>query len=131
MLTVKQTINWMVEAPYKSDEQSELFKSSWSINEGFKNLQGKLDELVPFSGRVEHSKSKNKSLERYRVASNLVYDLFNNGLMNRRSHFRGFFGWSPSTAGGISQAQFEYANTKLEPVMTRIMIDAGKEQGVI
>ena len=131
MLTVKETIAFMAEAPYTGDAQGNLFKSSWAINPGFKNLQEKLDELVPFQGKVPHSKSKNKALEKFRVASNLVYDLFNNGLMNRRSHFQGFFGWAPYTRGGMSSNQFETAERKLEPVMTRIMIDAGKEQGII
>ena len=130
MLTLKQTINFMAESPYTSDAQGDLFKSSWAINPGFKNLQEKLDELVPFSGKVPHSRSKNKALEKFRVASNLAYDLFNNGLGNRRSQFQGFFGWAPYTRGGMTSSQFEEAERKLEPVITRIIIDAAKEQGI-
>ena len=130
MLTLKQTINFMAESPYTSDAQGNLFKSSWAINPGFKRLQEKLDELVPFSGRVPQGRSKNKALEKFRVASNLVYDLFNNGLMNRRNNFGSFFGWAPHTRGGMTSNQFETANRKLEPVMTRIIIDAAREQGI-
>ena len=130
MLTLKQTMAFMAESPYTGDAQGNLFKSSWAINPGFKKLQEKLDELVPFSGRVPHSKSKNKALEKFRVASNLVHDLFNNGLGNRRSHFQGFFGWAPYTRGGMTNNQFQEAERKLEPVITRIIIDAAKEQGL-
>ena len=130
MLTLKQTINFMAESPYTSDAQGNLFKSSWAINPGFKRLQEKLDELVPFSGRVPQGRSKNKALEKFRVASNLAYDLFNNGLGNRRSQFQGFFGWAPYTRGGMTNSQFEEAERKLEPVITRIIIDAAKEQGI-
>lgn len=130
MLTLKQTMAFMAESPYTGDAQGNLFKSSWAINPGFKKLHGKLDELVPFSGRVESPMSKNKALEKFRVASNLVHDLFNNGLGNRRSHFQGFFGWAPHTRGGMTNNQFEQAERKLEPVLTRIIIEAAKEQGI-
>ena len=130
MLTVKETIAFMAESPYTGNAQGNLFKSSWGVNPGFKHLQEKLDDLIPLQGRVPHSRSKNKALEKFRVASNLAYDLFNNGLGNRRSQFQGFFGWAPYTRGGMTSSQFEEAERKLEPVITRIIIDAAKEQGI-
>jgi len=130
MLTLKQTMAFMAESPYTGDAQGNLFKSSWAVNEGFKELSDKLDDLIPLQGRVESPMSKNKALEKFRVASNLVHDLFNNGLGNRRSHFQGFFGWAPHTRGGMTNNQFEQAERKLEPVLTRIIIEAAKEQGI-
>ena len=130
MLTLKETMAFMAESRYTGDAQGNLFKSSWAVNPGFKDLAAKLDDLIPLQGRVESPMSKNKALEKFRVASNLVHDLFNNGLGNRRSHFQGFFGWAPYTRGGMTNSQFEEAERKLEPVMTRIIIDAAKEQGV-
>ena len=111
-------------------EQLPLFQTSWAVNEGFKNLQEKLDALVPFQGKVPQGRSKNKKLEKFRVAQNLIYDLFNNGLMNRRSHFTQFFGISVYTTGGISQHEFDNFNIKLEPILTQIMQEAAKEQGI-
>ena len=67
-------------------DQLNLFKSSWAVNEGFSCLYDELIALVPFDGKIPQGRSKNKYLERFRVASNLLYDLFNNGLMNRLSH---------------------------------------------
>jgi len=131
MLTVKETIAFMAESPYTGNAQGNLFKSSWGVNPGFKHLQEKLDDLIPLQGRVPHSRSKNKALEKFRVASNLAYDLFNNGLGNRRNQFGSFFGWAPYTRGGMTNSQFEEAERKLEPVITRIIIDAAKEQGIV
>ena len=111
-------------------EQKELFDNSWAINQGFKQLQEKLDELIPMQGSVEFARSKNKKLEKFRVASNLIYDLFNNGLMNRGSHFRQFFGFGVYTRGGISQNYFQQLEKTLEPVMTDIILEAAKEQGL-
>ena len=109
-------------------EQGELFGNSWAINEGFKSLQEKLDELIPCEGSVEFARSKNKNLEKFRVAQNLIYDLFNNGLMNRGSHFRQFFGFGVYTRGGISQNYFQQLEKTLEPIVTDIMLKAAKEQ---
>ncbi len=111
-------------------EQKELFDNSWAINQGFKQLQEKLDELIPMQGSVEFARSKNKKLEKFRVASNLIYDLFNNGLMNKGSHFRQFFGFGVYTRGGISQNYFQQLEKTLEPVMTDIILEAAKEQGL-
>ena len=130
MLTLKETMKFMAESVYSGNAQGNLFKSSWGVNPGFKHLQEKLDDLIPLQGRVPHSRSKNKALEKFRVASNLAYDLFNNGLGNRRNQFGSFFGWAPYTRGGMTNSQFEEAERKLEPVITRIIIDAAKEQGI-
>tara|TARA_E500000178_G_scaffold319363_1_gene341581 strand:- start:9235 stop:9576 length:342 start_codon:yes stop_codon:yes gene_type:complete len=111
-------------------EQLPLFQTSWAVNEGFKDLQEKLNELVPFQGKVPQGRSKNKKLEKFRVAQNLIHDLFNNGLMNRRSHFTQFFDMSVYTRGGISQHQFDNFNIKLEPILTQIMQEAAIEQGI-
>lgn len=131
MLTLKETMKFMAESVYSGNAQGNLFKSSWGVNPGFKHLQEKLDDLIPLQGRVPHSRSKNKALEKFRVASNLTYDLFNNGLGNRRNQFGSFFGWAPYTRGGMTNSQFEEAERKLEPVITRIIIDAAKEQGIV
>ena len=130
MLTLKETMTFMAESVYSGNAQGNLFKSSWGVNPGFKHLQEKLDDLIPLQGRVPHSRSKNKALEKFRVASNLTYDLFNNGLGNRRNQFGSFFGWAPYTRGGMTNSQFEEAERKLEPVISRIIIDAAKGQGI-
>jgi len=114
--------------------QLPLFKSSWATNEGFENLRDKLNELIPLQGAVDFPRSKNKMLEKFRVAQNLIYDLFNNGLCNRRSHFVQFFDMPVYTRGGINQYQFANLEVELEPIFTEIMQNAfieQKNQGVI
>lgn len=113
-------------------EQLELFTCDWGVNSGYKALQEKLDMLIPFEGSVEKPRSANKHLEKYRVASNLLYDLFNNGLMNKRSHFNQFFGFVPLPGYGydVSRTRWQQIEAEMEPIFTEIMIKAGQEQGV-
>ena len=51
------------------------------------NMIDQLDERVPVQGRCEFPNSKNKKLDRFRRAQNVIYDLFNNGLGNRRDQW--------------------------------------------
>ena len=43
----------------------------------------KLNELVPMTGACDKRYTKNKRLDRFRRAQNVIHDIFNNGLMNR------------------------------------------------
>ena len=47
-----------------------------------------LQERVPAFGPCEKKHTKNKSLDRFRRAQNVIHDLFNNGLMNRYREIR-------------------------------------------
>ena len=46
--------------------QEKMFKNPWGVNEGFKHLQEKLEDLLPFEGRCEFPNSKNKHLDKFR-----------------------------------------------------------------
>ena len=116
---------------YESDDyyiQDDLFRISWALHEGYKDISEKLDDLIPLEGTVPQGRSVNKCLEKFRVAQNLIYDLFNNRLCNRKAHFRQFFGWAPYVRNGISDHDFNRYNLDLEPIFTKIIIDAYKEQ---
>jgi len=112
--------------------QFELFQPSWGVNPGFKNLADKLNELLPLQGKVQFSRSKNKNLELFRKAQNAAYDLFNNGLCNRRGQFKNIFGFAPT------QKDVYYSNRdtwthweeRVEEILTPIILNAAKEQGV-
>ena len=54
-----------------------------------------LETLIPGQGKCEFSQSKNKALDRFRRATNLVHDLFNNGLGNRRHNWFSTFKFRP------------------------------------
>ena len=112
--------------------QYELFSTSWGVHEGFKTAVDKLNNLLPIEGRVEYSQSKNKNLEKFRKAQNAMYDLFNNGLCNKRSLFQNIYGWSVGVrdtnhATKMTWSQWE---DRVEEVLTPIMLEAAKEQGV-
>ena len=47
-----------------------------------------LNERVPMSGPCEKRYTKNKCLDRFRRAQNVVHDIFNNGLINRGREIR-------------------------------------------
>ena len=112
--------------------QYELFSTSWGIHEGFKTAVDKLNELLPFEGKCEYPMSKNKHLEKFRRAQNAAYDLFNNGLCNKRSLFQNIYGWSVGVRE-TSYAQkmtWSHWENKVEEVLTPIIIAAAKEQGI-
>ena len=107
--------------------QGQLFKSSWATNEGFEALREQLNELIPLEGKCDNPRSTNKKLDRFRTAQNLIYDLFNNGLGNRKAHFRQFFGWAP-IGFDFHRSQWERFEEELEPTFTQIMQEAAAEQ---
>ena len=112
--------------------QSELFTNNWGINSGFKHLADKLNDLLPIEGRCEKPMSSNKNLEKFRRAQNAAYDLFNNGLCNKRGLFNSVYGFAPT----MSQTHYAMSTTwsnwedMVEEILTPIIINAAKEQGV-
>lgn len=112
--------------------QEELFDTPWGLNIGFERLQQKLDELIPWSGKCEFPKSKNKHLDKLRRAQNAAYDLFNNGLCNKKNHFKKIYGWSVdrSDIRYASKSDWAFWERKVERVLTPLIIAAAKEQGV-
>ena len=112
--------------------QEKMFQNPWGVNEGFKHLQEKLDELLPMMGRCEFPNSKNKALDKFRRAQNAAYDLFNNGLINRRGQFNNIFGFAP-TLNNVHYSNkdtWTHWENMVEEVMTPIIQAAAKEQGV-
>ena len=102
----------------------------WNHNGRFQMYVEELDALIPDAGEVNEPR-KNKALEKFRVASNCYYDLYNNGLCNRASEFRRVFG-IPSTkywekVGRYSRFLDELYD-QTEEVMDEIILNAVKEQ---
>tara|TARA_B100000902_G_C26617217_1_gene578029 strand:+ start:85 stop:465 length:381 start_codon:yes stop_codon:yes gene_type:complete len=112
--------------------QFELFTNSWGVNVGFKHLADKLNELLPLQGRCEKPMSSNKNLEKFRRAQNAAYDLFNNGLCNRRGLFNNIFGWAPTQKDTYYASRDTWGQWEdnVEEILTPIIIKAAKEQGV-
>ena len=112
--------------------QFQLFSNDWGINSGFKGLADKLHELLPLQGKVQFSRSKNKNLELFRKAQNAAYDLFNNGLCNKRGLFNNIYGFAPTQKDVYYSNKNTWTNweEKVEEILTPIIQAAAKEQGV-
>ena len=112
--------------------QEEMFKNPWGVNQGFSHLNNNLNDLIPLEGRCEFPNSKNKALDKFRRAQNAAYDLFNNGLGNKRALFKSIFGWSVGVrdTSYATKMQWSMWEDRVEEVLTPIMLEAAKEQGV-
>jgi len=113
--------------------QEKLFSNSWGVNIGFEGLREKLNELLPLEGSVENPRSTNKHLEKFRRAQNAAYDLFNNGLINRRGLFKQIFEFAPTVrdTNYASRSQWAHWEDRVEEVFTPIIVAAAKEQGIV
>ena len=104
-----------------------MTKVVWGVSEDMQVLVDALNKKLPFAGKCEGSRSFNKNLEKFRVAQNCVYDLFNNGLWNRKANFRQIFGGVPISTRPTQQ-EFDYANRWVEPKFRKIIVAAVAEQ---
>jgi len=105
-------------------------------NENLKTVVDALNELVPFEGSVTNI-NKNRCLERFRTAQNVVHDIFNNGLMNRGKQLKvlKLKIWELPLdywKGGqlIQPANWTRIKEIVEPKMEKVILDAAKEQGI-
>jgi len=110
--------------------QFNLFQPSWGLNPGLKRLADELNGLIPFQGKVSNPRSKNKNLEAFRKAQNCIYDLFNNGLCNRRSDFVRLFDFSPPASRYWTDVTLNDIESRVEEIFTPIIIAAAKEQEI-
>jgi hypothetical protein len=105
-----------------------IFKqtSYWNHTGRYQDLYTKLNDLIPAEGAVPDARTKNRKLEKLRVAANCYYDLFNNGLCNRAAEFRRVFGF-----GGKMIVASRYQDIgALEELMDEIILAAALEQGL-
>ena len=105
-------------------------------NENLETVVDALNELVPFQGSVKNI-NKNRCLERFRTAQNVVHDIFNNGLMNRGKQLKvlKLKIWELPLdywKGGqlIQPANWTRIKEIVEPKMEKVILDAAKEQGI-
>jgi len=112
--------------------QEKLFSNSWGVNSGFETLRDQLNELIPLSGACENPRTKNKALDKFRRAQNAAYDLFNNGLCNKRGLFNQIYGFAPTQrcTNYASRLQWSHWEDRVEEVLTPIIIAAAREQGI-
>lgn len=108
----------------------------WGNKGSFPVLQENLHKLVPVEGEVKDA-DKNPALEKFRKAVNCYYDLYNNGLCNRKSEFRAVFGivsskYKIESVGSVGAGTYLTELYQLvETEMDKIILAAGREQGLI
>ena len=95
-----------------------------------------LDEMIPLEGSVRNV-NKNRALERFRKATNVVYDIFNNGLCNKAKSLRvlGLKRYDlplEEYRGGelLMRANWERIREIVTPIYEQILLEAVKEQGI-
>ena len=109
--------------------------SYWDGTGKYQMLYDALNGLIPIEGKCQHSRSKNKKLEKLRTAGNAYYDIFNNGGMNRAAEIGYHFGVRMSHyrsgSGRHQRTHFDRIAAKVDPIMDRIILEAAIEQGLI
>ena len=105
-------------------------------NNNLESVVNKLNDMLPGWGSVINI-NKNRCLERFRTAQNVVHDIFNNGLMNRGKQLKvlKLKIWELPLdyyRGGelIQPANWTRIQEIVEPKMEKIILDAAKEQGI-
>ena len=105
-------------------------------NENLKTVVDALNELIPFQGSVKNI-NKNRCLERFRTAQNVVHDIFNNGLMNKGKQLKvlKLKMWElplEQYRGGelVMRANWDRIKEIVEPIMEKKILDAAVEQGI-
>ena len=98
----------------------------WNENGKYQDLVPKLQALIPIMGEVENAR-KNPALERFRVASNCYYDLYNNGLGNRCRQFAKLFKIRTSDYRyrqyDYTQGLYELTETKMDEFIQAAAIE--------
>lgn len=102
----------------------------WNNNGKHQQAVEVLNKLVPDFGSVVNP-AKNKALEKFRKASGVYYDIYNNGLCNRAKQFKVFnIGPLNSVADrkGMYHKFFGNGLLKVEQAMDTIVAEAYREQ---
>lgn len=115
-----------------SSDKPDYSQTYWNNKGKHKNLQTALAELIPAAGEVKDA-DQNPALEKFRIASNCYYDLYNNGLCNRAKEFRKVYGFSAMkmmsrNARGLGYDLTQEVIDRTESKMDEIILAAYVEQ---
>lgn len=101
--------------------------SYWGDNGKYQNLAGQLQKLVPAQGQVRNPQ-QNPALEKFRIAANAYYDLFNNGGWNNAKCIYRLF---PGAMSLAKRDRWDAIYAITEPRMDKVILAAAREQGLI
>ena len=87
-----------------------------------------LNVRIPMTGPCEKKFTKNKKLDRFRRAQNVIHDIFNNGLMNRGRELK-MFGITTMELGIADYGtDWDRIEKMLAPTFREFVMDAVLEQ---
>ncbi len=92
----------------------------WNNRGRYQSLADKLAELIPVMGEVENAEQR-PELERFRLAQNYYYDIFNNGVCNYEDAVFEMFRISPEDAEDYEDDEIFKIT---EPVMDWVILEA-------
>lgn len=102
----------------------------WGGNGRYQTLADALHKRIPTMGPVVDVKN-NPALERFRIAMNCYYDLYNNGLGNRGREFPKAFGFGASQykiTGNYGKDYSQVMYNRTELAFDEIIMAAAVEQ---
>jgi hypothetical protein len=114
--------------------------ANWGCTPETFDLANRLNdlEIFPRQGSVPGWGGRNKHLEKFRKAQNVVYDIFNNGLGNRGKSLKvlGLKKYDLALAEYvgyrlINPTNWEQIEEVVEEAFTPIVMAAAKEQGLV
>ena len=105
------------------------YNTYWGSKGKYGALRAKLHPLVPDSGEVKDAAS-NPQLEKFRMASNCYYDLYNNHLANMALEFCKVFGFGARRTIVQERSLTQDIVDRTESKMDAIILAAAKEQGI-
>lgn len=109
-------------------------RTYWNSKGTLESLSVLLRGLIPDSGECVKARGENKYLDRYRRMVNCYYDLYNNGLYNRRAEFSKMFEVMeglPKAGANLSNIGFMYFIAEVELNMDIAVAKAALEQRII
>ena len=108
---------------------------NWGCTPETDELRNKLSELdnFPLQGECDLKFTKNRALERFRKAQNVVYDIFNNGLMNRGKQLKilGLKKYDMPLPDQYCIGNWDRIEEIVEEKFTPIIMAAAEEQGLL
>ena len=103
-------------------------KINWGIHSDFQKVYDTLWDKVPATGEI--TGNNNKKLEKFRKATQVIYDIFNNGLMNRGNQLRvlGLKKYDLSLPNDYCSPDWDYNEEVVWNAFKPILLDAIVEQ---
>lgn len=113
---------------------SNITTTYWDQNGKHQDKSDILEKFIPNTGKCKGFSGSNKKLDKLRRATNVYYDLYNNGLFNRAREFKGVYDFAAQDVLahlkhiGFNNWENYGWGDRIEESMDSIIMDAWDEQ---